>query len=178
MTGHGCISRPASGRSCLVRRACGLFQRNVLLLLVKLAWLNPMIPLSACPRWGGVVRLLPIMGLLACAAPQAAEVEQREILQVSPLAGFQHHAGAALFALMSVGDRLALRRESDNPFDEKAVRVEWHGTQIGYAPRADNVDLARLMDRGIPVEARILHLQKSHDPWKRVLIEIYLAPKP
>lgn len=118
--------------------------------------------------------------LLAClslaAAARGAEVEQREILQVSPLAGFQYHAGAALFALMNVGDRLTLRREPNNPYDAKAVRVEWHGTQIGYAPRADNVDLARLMDRGTPVEARILHLQKSRDPWKRVLIEIYLMP--
>ncbi|MDP2431241.1 MAG: HIRAN domain-containing protein [Pseudomonadota bacterium] len=122
------------------------------------------------------MRLSPIILLLAITASQAAEVEQREILQVSPLAGFQHHAGAALFALMNVGDRLTLRREPGNPYDAKAVRVEWHGTQIGYAPRADNVDLARLMDRGTPVEARILHLQKSRDPWKRVLIEIYLVP--
>ena len=107
--------------------------------------------------------------------PALAEVEQREILQVSPLAGFQHHAGPALFSLMTVGDRLILRREPDNPYDPRAVRVEWQGTQIGYAPRADNVDLARLMDRGVPVEARILQLQKSRDPWKRVLIEIYLG---
>lgn len=122
------------------------------------------------------MRLLLIILLLTITASQAAEVEQWEILQVSPLAGFQYHAGAALFALMNVGDRLTLRREPDNPYDAKAVRVEWHGTQIGYAPRADNVDLARLMDRGTPVEARILHLQKSRDPWKRVLIEIYLVP--
>jgi len=122
------------------------------------------------------VRLLLIMLLLTITASQAAEVEQREILQVSPLAGFQHHAGAALFALMNVGDRLTLLREPGNPYDAQAVRVEWHGTQIGYAPRADNVDLARLMDRGTLVEARILNLQQSRDPWKRVLIEIYLLP--
>ena len=125
-----------------------------------------------------VMRMLLAMLLLSGSAGHGAEVEQREILQVSPLAGFQHHAGPALFALMNVGDRLTLRREPDNPYDAKAVRVEWHGAQIGYAPRADNVDLARLMDRGTPVEARILHLQKSRDPWKRVLIEIYLVPMP
>jgi len=126
----------------------------------------------------GVLRGFPAVLLLTALAVHAAEVEQREILQVSPLAGFQHHAGAALFALMNVGDRLTLRREPDNPYDAKAVRVEWHGTQIGYAPRADNVDLARLMDRGTLVEARILNLQQSRDPWKRVLIEIYLVPQP
>jgi hypothetical protein len=125
-----------------------------------------------------VLRLLLIALLLAGTAANAAEVEHREILQTSPLAGFQHYAGPALFPLMNVGDRLTLRREPDNPYDVRAVRVEWYGTQIGYAPRADNVDLARLMDRGTPVEARILHLQKSRDPWKRVLIEITLAPTP
>ncbi len=124
-----------------------------------------------------LARLLAVALLgLPSGGAGAAEVEQREILQVSPLAGFQHHAGPALFALMNVGDHLALRREADNPYDARAVRVEWQGTQIGYAPRADNVDLARLMDRGVPVEARILQLQKSRDPWKRVLIEIYLVP--
>jgi hypothetical protein len=122
------------------------------------------------------LRLLLVALLLGITAARGAVIEQLEILQVSPLAGFQYYAGAALFPLMNVGDRLTLRREPDNPYDSRAVRVEWRGTQIGYAPRADNVDLARLMDRGTPVAARILHLQKSRDPWKRVLIEIYLAP--
>ncbi len=123
-------------------------------------------------------RSLAAAWLLLATSASAAEVEQREILQTSPLAGFQYHAGPALFPLMRVGDRLTLWREPDNPHDDKAVRVEWYGTQIGYAPRADNVDLARLMDRGTRVEGRILHLRKSRDPWKRVLIEIYLLPEP
>jgi len=109
------------------------------------------------------------------ALPAQAETEQRLILQTSPLAGFQHHAGAAVFALMKVGDRLDLSREPNNPFDPKAVRVNWNGTQIGYAPRADNVDLARLMDRGTQIEGRILHLQKQRDPWKRLLMELYIV---
>ena len=107
--------------------------------------------------------------------PNSRSTDSRIILQTSPLAGFQHYAGPALFPLMGVGQRLHLRREPANPFDPKAVRVEWNGVQIGYAPRADNVDLARLMDRGIAVEGRILHLQKGRDPWKRVLMEIYIV---
>lgn len=113
-------------------------------------------------------------GLLFGGPLGAAEIEHREILQISPLAGFQHYAGAAFFPLMQAGDRLELQREPDNPYDSQAVRVLWRGSQIGYAPRADNVDLARIMDRGSRVEARILQLQTSRDPWKRVLIEIYL----
>lgn len=107
-----------------------------------------------------------------------AAAEQGIILQTSPLAGFQYHAGRALFPLMQVGDRLRLQREPDNPHDPKAVRVEWRGAMIGYAPRADNVDLARLMDQGVQVQGRILHLQKSRDPWKRVLFEVLIVEAP
>jgi hypothetical protein len=100
------------------------------------------------------------------------DTEAQILIQTSPLAGFQYHAGRALFPLMQVGDRLTLAREPDNPHDAKAVRVEWRCAMIGYAPRVDNADLARLMDNGVPVEGRIVHLQKARDPWKRVLIEV------
>ena len=111
-------------------------------------------------------------GLLLGPAWAAGEAVQ--ILQTSPVAGFQHYAGGALFPLMRGGDRLTLAREPHNPYDPRAVRVLWHGVQIGHAPRMDNVDLARFMDQGQRVEGRILHLQASRDPWKRVLMEIVL----
>ncbi|NCS65218.1 MAG: HIRAN protein [Hydrogenophilales bacterium CG03_land_8_20_14_0_80_62_28] len=113
--------------------------------------------------------------LVAWSASAWAEVESRVILQTSPLAGFQYHAGRALFPLMQVGDRLQLIREPDNPYDAQAVRVEWRGAMIGYAPRADNVDLARLMDHGAQVEGRIVNLQKGRNPWRRVLFEVLVV---
>lgn len=124
---------------------------------------------------GGRILLALFLGL-AGDKPVAGEVAQ--ILQTSPVAGFQHHAGPALFPLMRVGDVLVLSREPDNPYDPRAVRVLWHGAQIGYAPRLDNVDLARFMDQGVKVEGRILHLQPSRDPWKRVLMEILIVEEP
>ncbi len=120
-----------------------------------------------------IALLSGLLGLLSARA--LAGAEQRLILQTSPLAGFQHHSGPVLYPLMRVGDSLALRREPANPHDTRAVRVEWRGVQIGYAPRAENVDLARLMDRGARVEGRILHLQNGRDPWKRVLMELYVV---
>lgn len=104
-----------------------------------------------------------------------AGVEGHVILQTSPLAGFQYHAGRAVFPLLGVGDRLSLHREADNPHDPRAVRVDWRGAPLGYVPRLDNQDLARLMDRGTRVEARILHLEKTRDPWRRVLLEIHVV---
>jgi hypothetical protein len=121
----------------------------------------------------GFVRALMVLAVcLSCAVHAASEA--RQILQTSPVAGFQHYAGSALFPLMRVGDALALAREADNPYDTRAVRVLWKGVQIGYAPRLDNADLARFMDQGLRLEGRILHLQTSRDPWKRILMEIVI----
>ena len=120
--------------------------------------------------------LLPLLLAFGLATSARANGDARLILQTSPLAGFQHYAGGVLFPLMAVGDDLALLREPANPHDARAVRVTWRGVQIGYAPRAENVDLARLMDRGVAVRARILHLQKGRDPWKRILMELYVMP--
>jgi hypothetical protein len=60
---------------------------------------------------------------------------------------------------------------AENP---NAVRVEWQGHKLGYAPRADNQALARFMDRGSQAEARITRLKKSRNPWQRIEFEVYL----
>ena len=105
----------------------------------------------------------------------AAETQAHILLQDSPLAGFQYHAGKQLWNEMKVGDALALSREPDNPYDARAVRVDWRGQKLGYVPRRENADIARLMDRGAKLEARISRLVESRDPWQRVRFEI-LAP--
>jgi hypothetical protein len=97
------------------------------------------------------------------------------LVQNSPLAGFQYYSGKARWADMKVGDVLVLVREPDNPHDPKAVRVEWNGEKLGYLPRAENRTVATEMDRGGRVEARIGALREAENPWKRVLIEVFVV---
>jgi len=118
---------------------------------------------------------------LLCAAlafpawSQQPRVELRMLLQSSPLAGFQYHEGGALWPRMKVGDALTLNREAQNTHDRNAVRVEWQGHMLGYVPRADNAAVARLLDRGNRLEARIVRLQESRNPWERVLFEVFVG---
>jgi hypothetical protein len=107
-----------------------------------------------------------------------AQVAAHILLQDSPLAGFQYHAGKTLWPQMRVGDALTLVREPDNAYDAKAVRVEWQGRKIGYVPRRENADVARLMDRGEVLEARIARLAEVRDPWSRVRFEILIPVRP
>ena len=101
-------------------------------------------------------------------------IEARILIQSSPLAGFQFYGGKALWNEMKPGDTLTLVREPDNPYDPNAVRVEWHGEKLGYVPRADNADVARHMDRGTKVEARISRLTEDRNPWKRIRFDVFV----
>ena len=117
---------------------------------------------------------------LSLALQPACAAEARIIVQQSPLAGFQYYDGKVLWDNMRVGDPLTLRREPQNPHDANAVRVEWKGQPLGYVPRRDNSDVARQIDRGVPVQARIVRLKEARNPWQRVEFEVfvYLAARP
>lgn len=124
-------------------------------------------------RWQAVLWLL-----WAWATPLYAGVAAAIVLQDSPLAGFQYHAGRAVWPQLRVGDALTLVREPDNPHDPRAVRVEWRGHKLGYVPRRENADVARLMDRGQALSARITRLAEVRDPWSRVRFEIVIPVGP
>lgn len=123
-------------------------------------------------------RRLALLVLVLWALPLHAETVAHILLQDSPLAGFQYHAGRKLWPQMKVGDPLTLVREPDNPYDPRAVRVEWRGHKIGYVPRRENADVARLIDGGQALEARIVRLAEVRDPWSRVRFEILVPLRP
>lgn len=121
---------------------------------------------------------LPVLALLAALAAPAAAAEARIIVQESPLAGFQYYEGKALWEMMRVGDPLRLVREPQNPHDANAVRIEWRGEMLGYLPRRENADVARQMDLGAPVKARVVRLTEARNPWHRVRFEVYVELRP
>ena len=114
------------------------------------------------------------VAILLLFAPLAAFAAASIIVQQSPLAGFQYYDGKARWDEMKPGDVLTLVRERDNVNDANAVRVEWNGSRLGYIPRRENADVARQMDRGAPVKARIVKLTEARNPWQRVLFEVYV----
>jgi hypothetical protein len=121
-----------------------------------------------------ISRLLPLLlGLAVSLGALAGDV--RILVQSSPLAGFQYHAGETLWQEMREGDRLALIREADNPHDANAIRIEWRGQKLGYLPRAENRAVATAMDGGEAVDARIAKLRQHRNPWQRVLIEVFVV---
>lgn len=97
------------------------------------------------------------------------------VVQRSPLAGFRHYDGAEFWRDMQAGDRLELVREPENPYDSGAIRVEWRGHMLGYVPRGDNAAVARQLDRGTPLEARVAVLRENRNRSVHIEFEV-VAP--
>ncbi len=120
--------------------------------------------------------VLAALGLaLALGSPPAAAAEALIIVQRSPLAGLRHYEAGAVWREMSAGDRLELVREPDNPYDINAVRVEWRNRKLGYLPRRDNAAVARQLDRGTPLQARVVVLRENRNHSVRLEFEV-VAP--
>jgi hypothetical protein len=117
------------------------------------------------------------VSVIASSALAADSVTARIVVQHAPLAGFVYYDGQAVWERLKTGDRLVLVRESTNPHDANAVRIEWEGHMLGYVPRRENADLARQMDHGARVEARISDLQRISNGRNRISYEIYVPLK-
>ena len=75
---------------------------------------------------------------------------------------------------LAPGEALTLRREPANPHDALAIRVQRaDGTLLGYLPRPRNEVLARLLDAGKLLTAR-LAAKEWQDSWLRLEIEVVL----
>lgn len=120
--------------------------------------------------FGTASAAIALTALLAMPCTRAAEAVI--IVQRSPLAGFRHYAGGEVLRELKPGDGLELVREPANPYDANAVRVEWRGVTLGYVPRRDNAAVARQMDRGVALAARLAVARQNRNRSVRLELEI------
>ena len=118
--------------------------------------------------------LLTAALLLASLPAPSAEVVSEIVVHSAVAAGLRHHDAKAVWEQMKPGDEVTLVRERDNPHDPNAVRVDWKGRVLGYLPRADNESVARQLDRGNPLRARIARLGKYRNHRLKLEIDVYL----
>lgn len=120
--------------------------------------------------------LKSLLGLAGIGLPTigAARPARTILIQRSPIAGFQYHEGERLWLRLRVGQSLELVREPANPYDPRAVRIDWHGRKLGYLPRIENTAVSQMMDRGERMNARIVRLAESRNPWGRIEVEVGL----
>lgn len=80
-----------------------------------------------------------------------------------------------LIDALSADDKLILRREGDNRFDDKAVLVlNMNQKKVGYIPEKDNAVFSRLMDAGKLLTAKVKKIDKKGD-FSKIEISIFLT---
>jgi hypothetical protein len=129
--------------------------------LIRVKWRS--IAVALCLIWSGL-------------AFSAETVVRAEVyLQTSRLAGFKYYEARKLWQVMQNGDALTLVREPDNPYDPNAIRVEWQSRKLGFVPRAENAALARFMDGGQRLTARITTLPREKRRGRKIEFDVYLS---
>lgn len=114
------------------------------------------------------------IALLSSVGVRAQSIESEFVVQRSLAAGLRHHAAKHVWDEMTVGDPLQLVREPANGEDVNAVRIEWRGFMLGYLPRSENTAVARQLDRGAPLRARVGELAKYRNHRLKLAVDIYL----
>lgn len=99
----------------------------------------------------------------------------REIMLIEcHVAGTSHRDIKSVEPSLAAGAFLVLKREPDNPHDALAIMMfDQAGHHLGYVPRAKNEALARLMDAGKLLFARIEAKQWLGD-WLKIDARIFL----
>jgi len=112
----------------------------------------------------------PLLGGPALSAARTAEVD----FSVFPVAGFSYYDGPALLDRLRPGQPVVLVREPENPHDPRAIRIEALGCRVGYVPRSENRPLARLLEQGAELRARIVNVQAKGESWDALRVGVSL----
>jgi len=117
---------------------------------------------------------LALVITLAPGARGEPTAKARVLVQSTLTAGLRHYEAKAVWDRLQTGDALELVREPANIHDPNAVRVDWDGHVLGYLPQSDNTDVARQLDRGQALKARIARLAKYRNHRRKLEVEIYV----
>lgn len=125
------------------------------------------------------IAFLPLIFWVPKASPGPANAETAQSKEIVLLemfvAGWQYHEGDRDWRKLLPDTPLTLRREPDNPYDDRAIAIYGKGVKLGYVPRADNTVIAGMMDQSIPAKAHVLWRNKSPHPWERLEIRVTMT---
>jgi hypothetical protein len=89
------------------------------------------------------------------------------------IVGFQYYEGTEQEKNLKENLALTLQRQPENPHDFFAVEVYHKEYKLGYLPRTDNRIIARMMDQGVKIHAKIRRINPDANPSWKVKIRVY-----
>ena len=132
-------------------------------------------------KHGGALATIGAGGIVSAAnaagAPLSVPIPFQNrivLIEDTRVAGTTHVRGIDdIVAKLEVGCDLRLEREPDNLVDSWAIRVYAGETRVGYVPADCNEVLARLMDGGKALSAKLTGIEKL-GTWNKLHVEVSL----
>lgn len=104
------------------------------------------------------------------------EKQQKEHLANFNIAGFTYYDGAEAFSKLSMGQKLSLELEKDNPYDARAIVIKHDTYKLGYIPREHNRIFYKLLNLGInQIEVRIQRIDERANPENQIGVVAHLV---
>ena len=122
-------------------------------------------------RFFGLLGAVPFLGAASgLKKPAGGKI----LMNRFSIAGFQYYDGPQVIGRIRSGDRLTLKAEPANPYDEFAVEIFYGKTKLGYIPRSDNRHISRLLLGGGEPVAEVEYAKPEGSGWKAVKANVYL----
>jgi len=64
------------------------------------------------------------------------------------IAGFSYYDGAFAFNQLSIGSKVKIKLDKKNKHDENAVELLYGDYKLGYIPRNENLEIAKMLQMG------------------------------
>jgi len=94
------------------------------------------------------------------------------------IAGFSYYEGVLAFKNLKVGKQVTLKHESKNIKDKYAVEIYHEENKLGYIPKGENRQIAKLLITGNDCfEARVQWINLDSYPEGQIGIIVYLLSK-
>jgi hypothetical protein len=123
-----------------------------------------------------LVGAIPSVALFQRLTAARPTVQRRAILlKEVNIAGVPYHDASepSVLAKLEVGERVILRREPENPYDNMAIAIHTlRGDMLGYVPRIQNRTMARIADQGIELRGWLVKVDTSASAWDQLRVRV------
>lgn len=123
----------------------------------------------------GTLLSVPVFTFLGVSAKQRSNPESNTIeipVYDCYIRGMHYYEGKDHLERIKPGDELDLIRQPENEHDTNAIEVFWDGYKMGYLPREDNLVLANILDKGIPLKSRVIEVFPQNEIYEKCRIKV------
>jgi len=86
------------------------------------------------------------------------------------IAGLEYYESYKIQRKLQIGDKLKLKTEPNNRFDENAVEIYYKKYKLGYIPKRANYSIAQILNKGYNIFK--IYIQDINEEGIKVVVVI------